>query len=51
MSTTPGRRILGDHPRRRGGDHFWSPSSFAASCGDAPLTIIKEYIDNQRHPD
>ncbi|WP_406410920.1 transposase [Streptomyces sp. NBC_01614] len=22
------------------GDHFWSPSYFAASCGGAPPTII-----------
>ncbi|MGW3820691.1 transposase, partial [Streptomyces sp. NPDC005046] len=33
------------------GEHFWSPSYFAASCGGAPLTIIKEYIENQKHPD
>jgi putative transposase len=32
------------------GDHFWSPSYFAATCAGAPLSIIKEYIDNQRHP-
>lgn len=31
--------------------HFWSPSYFAASCGGAPLSIIKEYIDNQKRPD
>ena len=24
------------------GEHFWSPSYFAASCGGAPLAIIKE---------
>ncbi|MFG2426088.1 transposase [Streptomyces sp. NPDC048448] len=32
------------------GEHFWSPSYFAASCGDAPLAAIKEYIENQKHP-
>nr|WP_326708263.1 MULTISPECIES: transposase [unclassified Streptomyces] len=32
------------------GDHFWSPSYSAASCGGAPLSIIKEYVDNQRRP-
>ncbi|MET7517447.1 IS200/IS605 family transposase [Streptomyces sp. NPDC005480] len=32
------------------GAHFWSPSYFAASCGDAPLSIIKEYLENQKHP-
>ena len=26
------------------------PSSFAASCGGAPLSIIRQYIDQQRHP-
>ncbi|MBT2235803.1 transposase, partial [Nonomuraea sp. NEAU-A123] len=30
--------------------HFWSPSYFAASCGGAPLSIIKEYIENQKRP-
>jgi putative transposase len=33
------------------GEHFWSPSYFAASCGGAPLSIIKEYIENQKRPD
>ncbi|MET7921325.1 transposase, partial [Streptomyces avermitilis] len=31
-------------------EHFWSPSYFAASCGGAPLSVIKEYIDNQKRP-
>ncbi len=30
--------------------HLWSPSYFAASCGGAPLAIIKEYIENQQRP-
>ena len=29
---------------------LWSPSYFAASCGGAPLAIIKEYIESQRTP-
>jgi len=29
---------------------LWSPSYFAASCGGAPLSIIKQYIENQRTP-
>ncbi|MEV4554773.1 IS200/IS605 family transposase [Nonomuraea wenchangensis] len=29
---------------------FWSPSYFAASCGGAPLSIIKAYIEQQRRP-
>jgi putative transposase len=32
------------------GEHFWSPSCFAASCGGAPLAIIKEYIEQQKRP-
>lgn len=33
------------------GGHFWSPSYFAASCGGAPLAIIKEHIENQKRPE
>ncbi len=29
------------------GNHFWSPSYFAASCGGAPLEIVKHYIEQQ----
>jgi putative transposase len=31
--------------------HFWSPSCFAGSCGGAPFSIIKEYIDQQKRLD
>lgn len=27
---------------------LWSPSYFAASCGGAPLSIIKQYIEQQQ---
>ena len=27
---------------------LWSPSYFAASCGGAPLSIIRQYIEGQR---
>ena len=30
------------------GDHFWSPSYCAVSCGGAPLETIKRYIEQQR---
>lgn len=30
---------------------FWSPSYFAASCGGAPLSIIRQYVEQQRRPD
>jgi putative transposase len=29
---------------------LWSPSSFAASCGGAPISILKQYIDQQKAP-
>ncbi|MFE3416733.1 transposase, partial [Streptomyces mirabilis] len=32
------------------GGHFWSGSYFAGSCGGAPLTVVKQYIDNQQRP-
>jgi putative transposase len=32
------------------GGHFWSGSYFAGSCGGAPLTIVKQYIENQQRP-
>lgn len=30
------------------GEHLWSPSYFAASCGGAPIEILKKYIQEQR---
>jgi len=30
---------------------LWSPSYFAASCGGAPLSIIRQYIEQQQTPD
>jgi putative transposase len=32
-------------------DHLWSPSYFAASCGGAPISILRQYIENQQTPD
>jgi putative transposase len=29
---------------------LWSPSYFAASCGGAPLEVIKRYIEQQAAP-
>jgi len=29
---------------------LWSPSYFAASCGGAPIAIIKQYIEQQQTP-
>ena len=36
--------------RGLGGKALWSPSYFAASCGGAPLEVLKRYIENQRRP-
>ena len=30
--------------------HFWSGSYFAGSCGGAPLTVVQQYIENQKRP-
>ena len=29
---------------------LWSPSYFAASCGGAPIAILKSYIEQQKTP-
>lgn len=29
---------------------LWSPSYFASSCGGAPISIIRQYIDQQQTP-
>jgi putative transposase len=29
---------------------LWSPSYFAASCGGAPLEIIRQYVEQQQRP-
>ena len=34
--------------KRRG--VLWSPSHFAASCGGAPIEILKKYIEQQQVP-
>jgi len=30
---------------------LWSPSYFAASCGGAPLSILRQYIEAQKTPE
>jgi putative transposase len=30
---------------------LWSPSYFAASCGGALISIIRQYIEQQQTPD
>ena len=36
--------------RRYWKDVLWSRSYFAASCGGAPLEIIRQYVEQQRRP-
>lgn len=48
------RVLRRDHPeevrRVLWGEHLWSPSYFVGSCGGAPLSVVKDYIENQRRP-
>ena len=32
------------------GGSLWSPSYFAGSCGGAPISILRQYIEDQRAP-
>ncbi len=32
------------------GKSLWSPSYFAGSCGGAPISIIRQYIESQKTP-
>jgi len=48
------RLLRKQHPELR--KHYWkgvlwSPSYFAASCGGAPIALVKQYIAQQRTPD
>ena len=45
------RRLRQQHPdiaARYYQGVLWSPSYLAASCGGAPLSIIRQYVENQR---
>src|ERR1700739_2490325 len=44
------RQSTGICVRARMRSHLCSPSYFAASCGGAPLSIIKQYIEGQARP-
>ncbi len=32
------------------GNHLWSPSYFAGACGGASLSVIRQYIEQQKTP-
>jgi putative transposase len=45
------RRLRRLHPEMAPRDYqgvLWSSSYFAASCGGAPLSIIRQYVENHR---
>lgn len=47
------RRLKRYHPEvadRYFKSALWSPSYFASSCGGAPLSVIREYVEQQRMP-
>jgi putative transposase len=44
------RRERPDLTRRYWKGVLWSPSYFAASCGGAPIGILKAYIEQQKTP-
>ncbi|MGI5490926.1 IS200/IS605 family transposase [Microtetraspora malaysiensis] len=45
------RKEFGTHVRTYlWGGHFWSGSYFAGSVGGAPLTVLKQYIEEQKRP-
>ncbi|MTI12797.1 IS200/IS605 family transposase [Sansalvadorimonas verongulae] len=47
------RRLKQHHPEvtnRYYKSALWSPSYFAASCGGAPIEIIKQYVQQQKTP-
>ena len=48
MSSRRLRRIRPEISGRNRSGVLWSPSYFAASCGGAPLDIIREYVKEQR---
>src|SRR4051794_36738428 len=42
------RQIRPDIARRCRKGVLWSPSYFVASCGGAPLSIVRQYVERQR---
>lgn len=45
------RKDRPDIERKYRKDVLWSPSYFAASCGGAPLSMVRQYIKQQKTPD
>jgi Transposase IS200 like len=47
MKGVSSRMLRKEFPLRPHAEHLWSPSYFAGSCGGAPITVIRQYIENQ----
>ena len=45
------RRLRPDIDKKYWRGVLWSPSYFAASCGGAPISIVRQYIEQQKTPD
>lgn len=53
LKGTSSRRLRKERPDIAGrywNNVLWSPSYFAASCGGAPISVIRQYIEEQRTP-
>jgi putative transposase len=37
--------------KKRWDNALWSPSYFAASCGGAPVAVIRQHIEQQQTPE
>ena len=44
------RKERPDIQRRYWNGVLWSPSYFASSCGGAPISIVRQYIEQQQTP-
>jgi len=44
------RKERPDIQRRYWKSVLWSPSYFASSCGGAPISIVRQYIEQQQTP-
>lgn len=47
MKGVSSRMLRKEFPLRPHAEHLWSPSYFAGSCGGAPISVIRQYIENQ----
>ena len=44
------KKIFQKLEKKLWGNQLWSPSYFAGSCEGAPISVIKQYIENQQRP-